>query len=184
MSNPDPQRPADVATDDHARKSSSPLVWILLLIALIAVGWYFYNRSASGGAVDEMTAPAPTSDAMTPAPDSSVEKEPARRAAATPKPSAKAAKSSRDATLVGQPAPAYPIEAVRAREEGTVMVTAEVDAQGNAGNVEISKRSGSRILDRAATREVAGWKFKPALEAGRPVASKVQVPVEYRLDAR
>jgi periplasmic protein TonB len=40
MSDPNP-RPSGERTP---RKGASPLIWILVLIALLAFGWYFYNQ--------------------------------------------------------------------------------------------------------------------------------------------
>ncbi len=177
--------PATPPPEDQPRKSASPLIWILVLIALIAFGWYFYNRQSAHESITDLTAPAATSDAMTPAQSSSAEK----ATSAKPKPAARPAKPvakaappiSRAAALIGEPHPSYPPEAYRAREEGTVLVMAQVDAMGNANDVEIVKRSGSRVLDRAAINEVRQWKFKPAMKNGKAVASSVKVPVDYRL---
>ncbi len=174
MNNPPPPEPP--------RKGSSPLIWILVLIALIAFAWYFYNRQAGSGATADLTPPAATSDAMTPdgstRPEEAAKKAPAKK----PKQVAKAERPrSREASLLTRPRPSYPPEAYRAREEGTVMVLAQVDALGNASDVKVVKRSGSRVLDRAALNEVRKWKFRPAMEGGKAVASSVQVPVDYRL---
>ena len=49
------------------------------------------------------------------------------------------------------------------------------------GKVELAQRSRSRDLDRAALAAVRGWTFEPALRDGKPVASTVQVPVDFRL---
>lgn len=169
---------------DPSRKSSSPLVWILVLIALIAFAWYFYNRNAGSESISDLTPLAPISDAMTPAPSSPAEDaaKTAKAKAKAPKKVARAQPRDRDAALLNQPRPSYPPEAFRAREEGTVVVRAQVDELGNASDVEIVSRSGSRILDRAAMNEVRKWKFNPAIKNGRTVASSVQVPVDYRLD--
>lgn len=40
MSDPTPRSPEERTR----RKGASPLVWILVLIALLAFGWYFYNQ--------------------------------------------------------------------------------------------------------------------------------------------
>src|SRR3546814_15799347 len=90
--------------------------------------------------------------------------------------------SSDLATVLNRSVPSYPPDAYRAREEGSVLVKAQIDALGNASDVEIVSRSGSRILDRAAMNEVRKWKFRPAIKDGRTVTSSVQVPVDYRLD--
>jgi protein TonB len=187
MSDPMNTRPADLPPpEEPPRKSSSPLIWILVLIALIAFGWYFYNRQATTQPDADLTPPAATSDAMTPADSASAENTAETRRAAertkAAKVVAKAASRSRVASLIDQPTPGYPPEAYRAGEEGTVLVLAQVDAMGNAGDVSVVKRSGSRTLDRAAVSEVRKWKFKPAMENGKAVASSVQVPVDYKLD--
>lgn len=186
MSDPMNQRPpADPPPpEDPPRKRASPLIWILILIALIAFGWYFYNqRTMPDGTTEELTPPPATSDAMTPAESSSAEDEPDAGKATRPRSSARAtAPLSREPALVEQPQPEYPPEAARAREEGTVLIEAQVDAMGNVSDVGIARRSGSRTLDRAAMREVRRWKFTPAMEDGKAVASSVQVPVDYRLE--
>jgi periplasmic protein TonB len=40
MSDPTPRSPEERTR----RKGANPLVWILVLIALLAFGWYFYNQ--------------------------------------------------------------------------------------------------------------------------------------------
>jgi len=188
MSDPMNERPRDPQPPppDAERKSSSPLIWILVLIALVAFAWYFYNRNAGSESTDGLTPPAATSDAMTPASSSPAEgadsAEDARAKAGAPKKAASAAPEDREATVLNRPIPTYPPDAYRAREEGTVVVKAQVDELGNAADVEIVSRSGSRILDRAAMNEVREWKFSPAIKDGRTVTSSVQVPVDYRLD--
>jgi protein TonB len=185
MSDPMPPPPGN-PPPDPPRKSSSPLLWILVLIALIAFAWYFYNRNAGTEPISDLTPPAATSDAMTPAPSSPAEgtTKSAKAKAKTKAPKKVASVQPRDraAALLNQPRPSYPPEAFRAREEGTVVVKAQVDELGNASEVEIVRRSGSRTLDRAAMNEVRRWKFNPAIKDGRTVASSVQVPVDYKLD--
>lgn len=180
--------PATPPPENPPPKSASPLIWILVLIALIAFAWYFYNRNRAPEAVTDMTPPAATSDAMTPDanPAARTDKKPsaARKPVKSPEPVAKAEPMSRDAALIGQPTPAYPPDAYRAREEGTVMVQASIDASGNVAGVEVTRRSGSRTLDRAALDEVRQWKFTPAMQDGKAVTSNVQVPVDYKIGAQ
>ncbi len=189
MSDPMNQRPDNDPPPEAERKSSSPLVWILILIALVAFAWYFYNRNAGSESISDLTPPAATSDAMTPAPSSPAEVEAAEAAARArakteaPKKTATPTRpSDRDAALISQPRPTYPPEAYRAREEGTVVVKAQIDELGNASDVSVITRSGSRALDRAAMNEVRKWKFRPAIKNGKTVASSIQVPVDYRMD--
>ena len=73
---------------------------------------------------------------------------------------------------------------MRAGDEGTVLVRAQIDASGKPGNVELAQRSRSRDLDRAALAAVRKWTFEPAIRDGKAVASTVQVPVDFRLDTQ
>lgn len=83
--------------------------------------------------------------------------------------------------LADQPAPRYPAAALRRGESGTVVLRVQVDAEGNAGDVEIIERSGSRALDRAAAEAALRWRFRPALDVGgQPVAGDAVVPVEFQ----
>ncbi len=175
---PPPPPPPPLETTE--RKGASPLIWILILIALIAIGWYFYNRQAGTTTDAGLTAPNATSDAMTPSASDSVERGPAPAPKAT-KPSAKPAPISRDAALIGQPTPDYPADAARAREEGTVTVLAQLDAAGNVTDTSVDTSSRSRTLDRAALKDVRSWKFSPKMEGGKAVASSIKVPVDYTL---
>lgn len=76
----------------------------------------------------------------------------------------------------------YPSSAVSAGEEGTVLVTVEVDVSGRAVGAKLSKSSGYRDLDAAALRSIAGWSFAPAMEGGKPMAQEVVVPIRFQLD--
>jgi len=89
---------------------------------------------------------------------------------------------NRNVALLGHPKPAYPRQALREHEEGTVLVFAQVDVHGHVSDARVIRHSGSFALDRAATNEVRTWNFQPALHDGKPVVASVQVPVSYRLD--
>jgi len=81
---------------------------------------------------------------------------------------------------ISTPAPRYPAQALRRGEQGTVMVSAEISAEGVPSSVEVARSSGSRLLDRAAVDAVRHWRFRPAMAGGRPTAGRVQVPISFR----
>ena len=81
-----------------------------------------------------------------------------------------------------RPQPVYPVQALRTREQGTVLVLAQVDINGQVSDARVVRHSGSHTLDRAAPNEVRRWKFSPALHDGQPIVASVEVPVSYRLD--
>lgn len=189
----DPYRRLDDSPllEEEPNKSVSPLIWILLLIALIAFAWYFYNqRNAAVGRLDAVP-PNTGSTLVEPDATGPDARSPASEGAKTApsKSTSQIAKSTvkrrdRDVSLVGRPRIDYPRDAYRAGEEGTVTVVAHIDAAGRVSSVRLAQRSGSRALDRAAMSEIRRWKFKPAMKDGRTVASSVRVPVDYRLTDR
>lgn len=79
------------------------------------------------------------------------------------------------------PAPAYPWDSKRNREEGVVMLTVDIDSKGNAEKVKLRKSSGYPRLDRAALESVSDWRFKPARLAGIAVESTAIIPVRFVL---
>jgi protein TonB len=82
-----------------------------------------------------------------------------------------------------QPAPHYPPESRRIREQGLVMLRVLIDASGHATAVEIYKSSGHPRLDEAARAAVARAVFKPYMDGGTARAAAAFVPVEFTLRA-
>lgn len=125
--------------------------------------------------------PAPISipavSAITPATPS-----PTQANAATTNAVATAADS--EATIAYETAtpPAYPIQALRAGVQGTVLLKVLVDASGKPVQVAIERSSGSRTLDDAARRHVlAAWRFHPAMREGHTIEAWALVPVQFNL---
>ncbi len=78
--------------------------------------------------------------------------------------------------------PEYPLESLRAHEEGEVRLQIALDALGNVEDVRVAGTSHSRNLDRAAMSAVRSWHFRPATHNGQPIGSMIEVPVDFRLD--
>lgn len=77
--------------------------------------------------------------------------------------------------------PPYPLLAKRKGLEGVVILLVEIDPRGNCVNAEVLETSGYPVLDEAALKSVAGWKFYPATKNGTPVQSRVKVPIRFEL---
>ena len=86
---------------------------------------------------------------------------------------------SREAKQISLTRPAYPEIAKTARVEGTVVVSAEVDAKGKVTDAKAV--SGPMQLRQAALDAVRQWKYEPALANGRPVATRVTVNIAFQL---
>jgi protein TonB len=82
------------------------------------------------------------------------------------------------------PEPPYPALALRRRQEGVVLLMVRDDAAGRPESVAVRTSSGFRMLDEAAVEAVRAWEFEPGRRDGEPVASQVEVPIEFQLERR
>jgi protein TonB len=189
MSTPNPNDPGYNHVDPDAPvvappRNNNALLWILLLVALIALALWWYGKRP---VAEPMTSPVVTEqpavvddEAPTPAADKPAAKKPEARNQPKPKP---IARITRDPSpLAGNQTPKYPPQALRSGVEGSVSVRVEVDASGVPTDVKVVERSGerSRDLDRAVTDTVRKWRFEPAMKDGKAVSGAVVVPVEFK----
>ena len=185
MADPDPDRPR---TGEPERRTAAPLLWIVLLLALFAFGWFIYSQRSGVAPAPEPTPPRPV--AIDDGRDAAAERERAADDALrtrgtggqTRSPGPVRAGPDREATPLTRVEPAYPVQAYRRREEGTVLVAATIEPDGRPATVEVLRRSGSRELDQAAVDAVRQWTFSPAVRGGRAVQAEVQVPVTSRME--
>ena len=89
-----------------------------------------------------------------------------------------------DADYLNNPAPRYPTSAFRQRAEGTVVVRAEILANGQSGRIELQRSSGFDSLDAAALSTIKKWRFKPAMVDGKAISQWVTIPITFRLTKR
>lgn len=78
--------------------------------------------------------------------------------------------------------PAYPVDVLKEGVSGVVMLVVDVSPDGSVSAARIDRSAGDQRLDAAALDAVKHWKFTPATKEGKPIASQVRVPVEFRLD--
>lgn len=79
------------------------------------------------------------------------------------------------------PSPKYPEIARRRGYEGEVLLSVMVADDGTVATLKVKQSSGHSILDRAAVKAVALWKFEPARRMGVPVPLTVDIPVRFVL---
>lgn len=82
------------------------------------------------------------------------------------------------------PLPVYPIEARKLRQQGTVVLSVLVNAQGMVETLAVKESSGHVLLDQAAIRGVKRWRFKPATVAGIPVSTQIEQPIQFTLESQ
>ncbi|MBN8924531.1 MAG: energy transducer TonB [Rhodanobacter sp. 68-29] len=119
-------------------------------------------------------APVPTTDGTQPMP-TVAPPGPALVATGTPAPV--------EATLAYRSAPLqFPLQALRERLQGTVLLRVLVDETGTPVRVEVERGSGHAVLDRSAREQVlAHWRFQPAMVDGHAVRAWARVPVNFVL---
>src|SRR5437867_5262303 len=80
------------------------------------------------------------------------------------------------------PKPPYPLVARRLGAQGVVVLRVQVCEDGRVAAVELAHSSGFALLDESASRTVRqSWRFVPARLNGAPVASWVEVPIQFVL---
>lgn len=79
-------------------------------------------------------------------------------------------------------APKYPIYAAKQGREGSTVLSFVIDKQGSVSDVLVKESSGSKDFDNASVRAASKWKYKPALENGKPIQQCVNtVRMDFRM---
>jgi protein TonB len=81
-----------------------------------------------------------------------------------------------------EPAPRYPPQSKKFREQGLVVLRVLIDERGAPCEVQIATSSGHERLDRAAREAIALAEFRPYLEDGVARRALVLIPIEFSLD--
>ncbi|WP_133478364.1 energy transducer TonB [Cognatilysobacter segetis] len=98
----------------------------------------------------------------------------------TPAPATPVGRSGPPAA-VETPPPTYPEALACAGVGGTVQLRVNIGTDGAVGEVQIQQSSGNADLDQVAAKAVRDWKFRPAMQAGTPVAKWIAVPMTFHV---
>jgi protein TonB len=85
----------------------------------------------------------------------------------------------REAQILTQTSPEYPLAARQARVQGSVVVSAVVGADGHIKSVK--PMSGPPLLQNPAAAAVKQWVYKPATLNGIPVESETRIELNFTL---
>ncbi len=80
------------------------------------------------------------------------------------------------------PAPVYPRQARLRRQQGTALIHAQLNAQGQVIKTRLAKSSGYALLDKAAQKAITGWDFLPGTDSHGNSQVWVEVPVKFVLN--
>jgi TonB family protein len=86
----------------------------------------------------------------------------------------------RPPALLYKKEPDYSEEARKAKYQGVVTLDVEIDAAGRTSDISIIRHLGLG-LDEKAVEAVKQWRYRPASKEGRPIATRIQVEVSFRL---
>ncbi len=75
--------------------------------------------------------------------------------------------------------PKYPRAAVDSGQSGKVLLEVLVGTDGLPREIKVAEASVPGVFDEAAIASVKGWQFNPAVKDGKPVESRVLVPICY-----
>ena len=77
--------------------------------------------------------------------------------------------------------PQYPVESMRAGEEGAAVLQVLVDESGRASDVKVARSSGFARLDDAAVTAVSRWKFAPSTRGSLAVPTWGEMEMRFNL---
>ena len=83
---------------------------------------------------------------------------------------------------LSQQPPQYPYKAAQRGIEGWVRVAFDVTASGSVENVEVIESNPPGVFDKAASRAVSRWRFKPRMQNGAAVPGRASQLVEFELN--
>jgi protein TonB len=78
--------------------------------------------------------------------------------------------------------PPYPDDKRRQEEEAVLKLRLSIDERGRVVAVEPVGRADRSFLDAARRHLTASWRYKPATEDGRPVASSTVITLRFELE--
>ena len=79
------------------------------------------------------------------------------------------------------PPPKYPATALKQKVEGVVVLAVDINTQGLPVDIKVERSEPAGVFDQTAVDAAWQWTFSPAVEAGKPVASRIRVPISFKI---
>lgn len=77
------------------------------------------------------------------------------------------------------PPPDYPLAVACAGIGGVVELNISLGPDGKPADIRVERSSGQPLLDAAARDGVRSWRFRPATRSGKPVTTRMRIPVTF-----
>lgn len=87
-----------------------------------------------------------------------------------------------DAALPSLAPPRYPKAAADQQLGGQVILRVDVRADGSVSDVVVESSTPAGVFDAVSVEAARKWRFRPAFKQGKPVTSRVRVPVTFEMD--
>ncbi|MCB1568509.1 MAG: TonB family protein [Xanthomonadales bacterium] len=78
--------------------------------------------------------------------------------------------------------PRYPVDAIRQRISGSVVLLVDVNAKGQPVGIAVDQSTPEGVFDAATIKAVSQWTFEPAMKNGVAVAGRVRVPISFQMN--
>jgi TonB family protein len=85
------------------------------------------------------------------------------------------------AVLKNAPQPRYPNDAIRHKEQGSVLLLVLVGKDGLPKDIKVIQSSGFDSLDLAAINALSQWTYRPRTVDGVPVEAYLRFPLNFNL---
>lgn len=168
--------------------TKTPIAIAGAALLAIAVGGTAFFLGRRAGTPSERPRVVPSSEAAEPEaaePEAAAPEAAEPGTAKAPAPRSKARRKAPASDVVVEPvvvekvAPQVPELARRYKLHGTVVLRASISREGEVEDVEVVKGV-HPLLDGAAQRAVARWKYRPGLVNGRPTPARLKVTVDFK----
>jgi TonB family protein len=83
------------------------------------------------------------------------------------------------AVLVQRVSPAYPSNALQSQVQGEVLVNATIGKDGIPKNLKVIR--GDQRLTGAALAAIGQWRYRPAVLAGEPIETQIEITIDFHL---
>lgn len=84
--------------------------------------------------------------------------------------------------VIYQVAPIYPLAAKYRGMAGKVVIKFIVQIDGSVNSIQVESATPANLFEQAAINAVKKWRFKPGRRNNRPVATRIELPLEFKLE--